>query len=97
MYGKIKPDKDSIPKKAFVEGVKLKDNPELLEIWREDVKAMSVKNEIVTPRAYVLFYKRRGFKCETSEDFEKIKIKSLGTADHLLKIDKPVEPSEPVK
>ena len=28
-----------------------------------------LKEDIVTPRAYVLFYKRRGFKAESESDF----------------------------
>ena len=45
-----------------------------------------LKGDIVTPRAYVLFYKRRGFKAESESDFQSIQIKPTGNSDHLIKI-----------
>lgn len=97
LFGKIKPDKDSIPKSSFAHGLKLKDDPEKLEEWRQDIKAASVSRDIITPRAYVLFYKRRNFKCATPEEFDKIKVVSQGTADHLLKMDTATKPSPSAK
>ena len=43
-----------------------------------------LKDEIVTPAAYVLFYKKRGFNAKIKDDFDKIVLKSTGSADHLL-------------
>ena len=43
-----------------------------------------LKDDIVTPSAYVLFYKQRGFSAKIKDDFDKIVLKSTGSADHLL-------------
>jgi hypothetical protein len=46
----------------------------------------NITEEIVTPRAYVLFYKKRGFNPSSEQDFEKIKVVSTGVADHFFKL-----------
>lgn len=53
-----------------------------------DVSSTSLHSQIVTPSAYVLFYRRRGFKLETKEDFEKIKCVPSGVMDTLLEMAK---------
>lgn len=50
-----------------------------------------LKPHIVKSSAYVLFYKKRGFRLETKEDFEDIQIKATGNSDHLIKIIQPEE------
>jgi len=42
--------------------------------------------EIITNRAYVLFYKKRGFNPTTKEQFDSIQIKSTGKADYLFNL-----------
>jgi hypothetical protein len=50
-----------------------------------EVKPPDVDKDLQTPRAYVLFYMRRGFECSDQEDFDKIKVSSTGAADWLFK------------
>ena len=49
----------------------------------------NLQEDIVTPRAYVLFYRKRGFNPSTKAHFDSIKLFSTGKADHLLKIPVP--------
>lgn len=49
-----------------------------------EVSPSDLRDDIVTPRAYVLFYQRRGFKVQKPEQFEEIKIKETHLADHLI-------------
>ena len=42
-----------------------------------------IKERIVTPAAYVLFYMRRGLTLNTLEDFKKIKITASDSADYI--------------
>lgn len=50
-----------------------------------EVKPQDLDQDLVTPRAYVLFYARRGFECADQEDFNGIKVSSTGAADWLFK------------
>jgi len=52
-----------------------------------------LESELVTPRAYVLFYRRRGFSASTKADFDGLQVKSTGAADHLLNIPSNAESS----
>jgi len=45
-----------------------------------------LKKKLITQKAYILFYKKRGFKLETREDFESIEKKSTGKMDHLIEV-----------
>ena len=49
------------------------------------VSPVSDESDIVTPRAYVLFYKRRGFEVDTPEKFVGIRLKETHLVDHLIK------------
>ena len=49
------------------------------------VSPVNDQSVIVTPRAYVLFYKRRDFKVETPDQFLSIRLKETHLADHLIK------------
>ena len=51
------------------------------------VSPVGEQSDIVTPRAYVLFYKRRGFKVETPEQFASIRLQETHLADHLIKVE----------
>lgn len=53
-----------------------------------------VNSQIVTPSAYVLFYKRRGFNLDKPEDFENIKCVPSGMMDHLLEKTKQATPTK---
>ena len=44
-----------------------------------------LKREIVTEKAYILFYRRRNLKLVEKEDFESIKVKVTGGMDHMIK------------
>ena len=44
-----------------------------------------LKSEVVTAKAYILFYRRRNFKLVEKEDFESIKVKVTGGMDHMIK------------
>ena len=50
-----------------------------------EIKPPDVDKDLQTPRAYVLFYMRRGFECSDADDFNKIKVSSTGAADWLFK------------
>lgn len=54
----------------------------------------SLESEILTPRAYVLFYQKRGFELNTPEDFESIKRIPSGLHHNLLKLKDPNEKSQ---
>lgn len=49
----------------------------------------TLESEILTPRAYVLFYQKRGFDLNTPEDFESIKRIPSGSHHKLLKFRDP--------
>jgi hypothetical protein len=52
-----------------------------------EVSQQDLESDIVTPRAYVLFYKRRGFKIETPHDFLSIRLKESHLTDYLIKYE----------
>lgn len=46
----------------------------------------ALHKKVVTGNCYVLFYKRRGFKCEKKEDYEALKTKPTGNFDSMIKV-----------
>jgi len=46
----------------------------------------ALKKRLCSGNNYVLFYKRRGFKCETNEDFEALRVEPTGKFDDMIKV-----------
>jgi len=59
-------------------------DPTVTKIEAADDAALHKK--ICTGNCYVLFYKRRGFKCEKYEDYEALRVIPTGKYDSMIKI-----------
>lgn len=49
----------------------------------------SLRKRLQSNNNYVLFYKRRNFKCDSKQDFDAIKMVPTGDFDHLIKVTQP--------